>query len=131
MQPMSHEDLLALPSAISVPEAGRAMGIERTQAYRLARDGRFPVPVLKIGASYKVPSAALLELLGVDASSHRDVTPQLIGGNEGPIRRVIRPRKFDFSIMPTIRTRHGRVPIDPDRTYVIGGHHVTGADLLR
>lgn len=130
MQPMSHEELLSLPTVISVVEAGRALGFERTHAYRLAREDRFPVPVLKIGASYRVPKAALLDLLGVDAASHLDTTPTLTGSSEGTIRRLIRPRTFDFSIMPTIRTRQGRVPIDPDRIYNMGGYRVTGVDLL-
>ncbi|GAY09824.1 AlpA family transcriptional regulator [Pseudonocardia sp. N23] len=62
---LSHGDLLALPPAVDVQTAGRALGIGRSTAYDLAQRGEFPVPVLRVGRSYRVPTAALLDLLGV------------------------------------------------------------------
>lgn len=48
----------------NVETAAQILGIGRTVAYRLAKDGDFPVPVLRIGHSYRVPVPRLLELLG-------------------------------------------------------------------
>jgi hypothetical protein len=45
--------------------ATRALGLGRTKAYDLARRQRFPCPVLRIGDIYRVPTAGLLELLGL------------------------------------------------------------------
>jgi len=56
-----------LPPILDIVTAGRLLGIGRTTAYQLARNDNFPVPVLRIGASYKVPTAPLLALLGIEA----------------------------------------------------------------
>lgn len=58
-------DPYSLPPTLSVPEAGRLLGIGSTTARRLDREGLFPVQVLKLGHARRVPTAALLELLGV------------------------------------------------------------------
>jgi len=46
------------------PDAGEAIGAGRTTTYRMAKDGTFPVPVLRIGKSYRVATANLVTLLG-------------------------------------------------------------------
>ena len=48
---------------LSVPEAGKALGISRQTAYELARKDEFPLPVLKVGKKLRVPKAALARLL--------------------------------------------------------------------
>ena len=40
----SVEEVLAWPVTVDVRTAGRAWGMGRDQAYKLAREGRFPVP---------------------------------------------------------------------------------------
>lgn len=45
----------------SVPEAGKALGIGRCTAFRLAREGK--IPVLRLGKKLRVPLPALEELL--------------------------------------------------------------------
>jgi predicted DNA-binding transcriptional regulator AlpA len=57
----------SLPPILDIVTAGRLLGIGRTTAYQLARNGNFPVPVLRIGASYNFPTAPLLALLGIQA----------------------------------------------------------------
>ena len=42
----SVDEIKAWPATVDVQTAGRAWGVGRDQAYRLAREGRFPVPVL-------------------------------------------------------------------------------------
>lgn len=53
------------------PDAGEAIGAGRTSAYRMAKDGTFPVPVLRIGKSYRVITADLVALLSgpIDAKA--------------------------------------------------------------
>lgn len=62
---MTQEELLALPTAVDIVTAGRAFGVSRTTAYRLASAGTFPVPVRHVGGSYRVSRADLLRELGV------------------------------------------------------------------
>jgi hypothetical protein len=64
VEPLSPDELRNLPSAVDLVTAGRGFGIGRTKANQLARAGQFPVPVLRIGNSYRVTRAALLRALG-------------------------------------------------------------------
>ncbi len=64
---LTREELLALPAVTDIVTAGRALGLGRTLAHELARRGQFPVPVLRAGRVYRVPTARLLELLAIDA----------------------------------------------------------------
>ena len=61
------EEVRALGVTIDVVTAGRILGLSRNTAYRLARAGAFPVPVLRAGAQYRVPVAGLLTALALDA----------------------------------------------------------------
>lgn len=64
--PLTRAELLALPAAVPVwPTAARALNIGRTKAHELVRAGQFPVPVLRLSASYRVRTADLWELLRV------------------------------------------------------------------
>ena len=63
---MSLEELRALPVSVDLPTAGRAFGIGRTKAHELARGGEFPCRVLRVGAKYRVPRAAIFEALGLN-----------------------------------------------------------------
>lgn len=63
---MSHDELLALPTTVSVETAARAIGLGRTRAYELARRGKFPCKVIRIGTSYRVVTADLRRLLGIE-----------------------------------------------------------------
>src|SRR4051812_28703114 len=62
---LTRSELLALPATVDIPTAAKALSIGRTLAYQLARAGRFPVPVLRLGSRYRVPSSGLLAALGV------------------------------------------------------------------
>ena len=61
------EEVRALGVTTDVVTAGRILGLSRNSAYRLARAGTFPVPVLRAGAQYRVPVAGLLTALHLDA----------------------------------------------------------------
>lgn len=54
-----------LPVTLDIPDAARLLGIGRTTAYTLARQGRFPCPVIKVGQQYRIPTIKLLRLLGL------------------------------------------------------------------
>lgn len=47
---------------VSVPEAGRLLGIGRTSAYKAAQEGE--IPTVRIGGRVLVPKAALERMLG-------------------------------------------------------------------
>lgn len=72
---MTRAELLALPLTVDVPTAGRAFGLSRDMAYRHARQGTFPVPVLRIGHRMKVTRAALLNALGITEDAPTDSLP--------------------------------------------------------
>ncbi|MBE1586782.1 helix-turn-helix domain-containing protein [Nonomuraea angiospora] len=57
-------EIQQLPAVVDVVTAGRALGLGRTTAYQLARDGQFPCRIIHVGKRYLVPTAALLALLG-------------------------------------------------------------------
>lgn len=63
---LTRAELLALPVVIDITTAARALGLGRSTAYELARRGEFPCRVLRIGSSYRVPTADLLRVLGID-----------------------------------------------------------------
>ncbi|WP_230420781.1 hypothetical protein [Actinomadura soli] len=58
-------EIRTLPAVVDLVTAGRALGVGRTKSYELARAGRFPCPVLRVGRSYLVPTTGLLTLLGL------------------------------------------------------------------
>lgn len=62
---MTQEELRALPPAVTVEVACRALSISPGFAYKLIRDQQFPVTVHKIGRKFRVPTASLLRYLGV------------------------------------------------------------------
>jgi len=58
--------LLALPAIVDLQTAARAFDLGRTKAYDLARTGQFPCRVLRINNAYRVPTAELLRVLGIN-----------------------------------------------------------------
>lgn len=64
-EPPTVEEIRAWPVTVDVRTAGRAWGLGRDQAYRLAREGHFPVPVLRLGRYLRVTRAAVLQALGI------------------------------------------------------------------
>lgn len=65
---MTLAELLALPVMVNVDTAARALGLSRSTGYELARRGQFPCRVLRVGSSYRVPTAELLPILGLDVA---------------------------------------------------------------
>lgn len=70
MRHVTFADLRA-STTVDLMTAASALGMGRTKAYELARNGQFPCRVIRIGDTYRVPTAALLELLGVAPEAPR------------------------------------------------------------
>jgi hypothetical protein len=58
----------ALGAVTDLPTAGAIFGLSRTAAYDLAKQDRFPVPVLRAGTRYRVPVAPILAALHLPAT---------------------------------------------------------------
>ncbi len=65
MEPLTFDQLNALPSVVSLETAARALGIGRTKAYQLAKTDEFPCRIIRVGTGYHIPTAELLTLLGI------------------------------------------------------------------
>jgi excisionase family DNA binding protein len=72
---MTLAELLALPVVVDVATAARALGLGRSTGYELARRGEFPCRVLRMGSSYRVPTADLLRILGIKPEEQDQAPP--------------------------------------------------------
>lgn len=54
------DEVRGWPATVDVPTAGRAYGLTRANAFRLARCGEFPARVMKIGGRYRVVTASII-----------------------------------------------------------------------
>jgi hypothetical protein len=62
----TRDELLTWPATVPLwPDAARAIGAGRTAAYEMAQDGTWPTRLLRVGSRYRVPTAELLEILGI------------------------------------------------------------------
>jgi hypothetical protein len=61
------ERIVALGPVTDITTAAAILRLSRSTAYDLAKHGRFPVPVIRAGARYRVPVAPLLAALGLEA----------------------------------------------------------------
>ncbi|MFE9597091.1 MULTISPECIES: hypothetical protein [Streptomyces] len=77
---LTGDELLALPAVIDLDTSNRALMIGRSTGYGLAKQGEYPVKVLRLGNAYRVVTADLLKLLGLER--HQGDTYQTDGGSE-------------------------------------------------
>lgn len=58
---------MTTPRTLTVPirEAADMLGIAHSTAYASAKEGTFPVPIIRIGSRYVVPKKTLKEILGM------------------------------------------------------------------
>ncbi|MFE3378671.1 DNA-binding protein [Streptomyces anulatus] len=66
---MTAQEVMDLPAVVDVETAGRALGIGRTLAYQLARNGQFPCTVVRAGRAFRVVTADLHRVLQVPGAS--------------------------------------------------------------
>jgi hypothetical protein len=72
---LTADEVHALPAVVDVVTAGEVLGIGRSAAYELVRTERFPTPVLRVGRQIKIPTAYLIDLLGL-STDDRTALPQ-------------------------------------------------------
>ena len=59
-------DLAAAGHTVELwPTAAQALGVGRSKAYALVRQGEWPTRVLRLGSRYRVPTAELRRVLGI------------------------------------------------------------------
>ena len=73
---MNRSELTALPAVVDVPTAAAALDLSRNAAYELIRTGEWPTPVFRLGKLIRIPTAPLLELLGITEQPGSSVAQQ-------------------------------------------------------
>lgn len=90
---MTDDELRRLPALLTVPHAGRVLGVGRTVAYQLVRRGEWPTPVIRVGAKIWIPRSPLLEFVGV--STPEPMPPPALPAARTMTRRKQRRRSAD------------------------------------
>ncbi|CAN5829539.1 hypothetical protein BH23ACT2_BH23ACT2_07320 [soil metagenome] len=54
------------PPTLTMAEACELLGISRWTGYELVKRGEFPVPLVRLGRTIRIPTQPLLDLLGID-----------------------------------------------------------------
>lgn len=67
--PMSMEEVLALPASCSMPQASRALGFSASKGRQLAAAGDFPCRVVRVGSDWKVPRTGIFSVLGIEIAT--------------------------------------------------------------
>ncbi|WP_036554948.1 AlpA family transcriptional regulator [Nocardiopsis sp. CNT312] len=67
--PVTLGEVASLPLVLDPVTAGRMLGFGRTTAYRLLREGAFPVPARRAGRVWVVPTAGVLAHLGIEPAA--------------------------------------------------------------
>lgn len=78
--PLTIEQVLRLPSTVDLITAARALRVSRNKAYELAGADAFPCRVIRIGELWRVPTAELLGVLGIDLAAARALKLPPAGG---------------------------------------------------
>jgi hypothetical protein len=65
---MNRTEIDDLPAVVDVCTAAKVLGLSRTAAYELIRLGEWPTPVFRLGKLIRVPTAPMLDLLGIAAA---------------------------------------------------------------
>jgi excisionase family DNA binding protein len=73
---LTRAEILTLPVVVDVTTAARALGLGRSTAYELARRGEFPCRVIRVGSSYRIPTADLLRVLGIELPHEHQPMPR-------------------------------------------------------
>ncbi len=99
--PLTIEDLKTR-ATVTVPEAGKLLGIGKSVAYTSVKRG--DIPALRIGNRLLVPASALLEMLGIhedtNSSSSRETRTE---GHQGELDHL---RRENDRLRSIIRAVH-------------------------
>jgi hypothetical protein len=88
---MTRAELLALPPTTPLSVSNKALGIGRTKGQEMARNGTYPVRLLRVGNRYKAITSELLALLGVTDTADAGTAinrldEEAVGSSELPAR---------------------------------------------
>ncbi|MEH1126464.1 DNA-binding protein [Micromonospora sp. CPCC 206061] len=61
------ESIRALGATTDLRTAAHIFGLAMSTAYLLAKNGRFPVPVIRAGSQYRIPVQPILAALRLDS----------------------------------------------------------------
>ena len=120
---MNLDEVRHLPPVVGLDTAAQVLGMSYASAYRLLRQDKFPVPVLKLGKRYRVRTAHLMEWVGVDEAPH-SLHIQVSTSNDGKASSGT----VSGNVEP-MTTKSGRV-IVPDKTYKYKGRRVLGSQII-
>lgn len=81
---LTREKLLALPAAVDLKTANRALSLSRTTGYDLTKRGRYPCVILRFGNAYRVVAAELLKLLHIDVPGRPSIELGALAAITGP-----------------------------------------------
>lgn len=98
---MSVRELLALPVAVTLDDANRALSVGRSNGYAMAKTGEYPVPVLRLGRAYRVKRSDLLNYLGISDS---ETAPQRAEPAQPRLVAVKPEGGFQFKERPRLRS---------------------------
>jgi hypothetical protein len=76
---VNRADVDALPAVVDVTIAAEVLGLSRHAAYELIRCGTWPTPVFRLGRLIRIPTAPLLDLLGLSQLSTAAVAKAPVG----------------------------------------------------
>lgn len=71
---------------MDVPIAGMVLGVGRSTTYELVRSGRRPTRVVRLGRRIVIPTALLLDLIGMDVADADETTRDIGWQFHGIIR---------------------------------------------
>lgn len=66
---MSRDEVMALPPSVSLQTACKALGISKATGYRLMKANEFPVAVVRMGRTIRIPTSGIHRVLGLDQSA--------------------------------------------------------------
>jgi predicted DNA-binding transcriptional regulator AlpA len=67
--PPTLDEIKTWPAVVDLVTGGAAFGLGRNKSYELAKAGQFPVPAIKIGATYRVVTSEILAVLDPQSTS--------------------------------------------------------------
>lgn len=106
---MDPDAVIALGVCTGLRTAGDILGLSKNDTYSLNEQGRFPVPVIKVGRRYMVPTAPLLELLHIKPRKTEHLP---IYNKTGDVVGIVDPA----NILPIVLAGHIIPVSQPDGT---------------
>ncbi|MFF8910203.1 helix-turn-helix domain-containing protein [Streptomyces olivaceoviridis] len=83
VEPLTPEQVLALPAMPPVKAAFAALNVSEGTGYKLIRDGDFPVEVIEFGRAKRVRKTELIAFLGLHQTAAAEVQSAAANTNDG------------------------------------------------